>query len=302
MSEQIEHQWSWDDLRIILAIAQTGSLSGAARRLGSSHPTVYRRVCDIEKRLNLQLFERTATGYLPTPVCEVVVDTAERIAGDVEALDAALGIEQVAIRDTLRISCSDTIYFYVLGPLLADFARRYPEVSMDVQVTNEFINLQRHDADIALRVSRRSSANLHGVKLADIGLGVHAHRDHPAVREDPLNLKAHKWIGFDESMSLTAMARFMSEHGLERNVTFRVNTLVACCEAVGQNIGLGIVPHYARRTNPEIVSLNAPEAEIVNELWAVSMPAAQRRPAVRAFFRDIEKVFVPLQPGLVKPA
>ena len=302
MSEQIKHQWSWDDLRTVLAIAQTGSLSGAARNLGTSHPTVYRRVRDIEKRLNLELFERTAKGYLPTASCEVVIETATRMAADVEALDTALGVDQIAIQDTLRVSCSDTIYFYVLGPVLATFQVRFPQVSLDVQVTNEFINLQRHDADIALRVSRRSSANLHGVKLADIGLGVHAHKDHPAVKEMPLDLKSHGWIGFDESMSLTAMARFMAEHGLERHVTFRVNTLVACCEAVRQNMGLGIVPHYARRTNPEIVSLDAPEAEIVNELWAVSMPAAQRRPAVRAFFKHIEKAFAPLQSGLVKPS
>lgn len=302
MNEQKEHRWSWDDLRIILAISQTGSLSGAARQLGTSHPTVFRRIRDIEQRLDLHLFERTAKGYLPTPTCDVVIETAHRIAEDVEGLDATLGAAPVAIRDTLRVSCSDTIYFYVIGPVLAEFQQRHPEVEFDVQVTNEFINLQRYDADIALRVSRRSSANLHGVKLADIGLGAHAHKDHPAVNEDPVDLRRHNWIGFDESMSLTAMARFMSEHGLERNVRFRVNTLVACCEAIHQNIGLGIVPHHVRRTNTDIVSLNAPEAEIVNELWAVSMPAAMRRPAVRAFFRHVEEAFVPLQPWLVKPA
>ena len=301
MDEQLDLKWSWDDLRTILAIARTGSLSGAARMLGSSHPTIYRRVRDIEQRFGLELFERTATGYLPTATCELVLETAERMAADVQGLDATLGAEQIPVRDTLRVSCSDTIFFYVLAEPLASFQRQYPEVKLDVQVTNEFINLQRHDADIALRVSRRSSGNLHGVKLADIGLGVHAHRDHPAVSQQPLELKSHDWIGFDESMSLTGMARLMGELGLERNVAFRVNSLVACCEAVRRGIGLAIVPYYAKPAVPDIVALDAPDAEIVNELWIVSMPATQRRPAARAFFQHMQDAFEPLQPDLVKP-
>ena len=301
MDEQLDLKWSWDDLRTILAISRTGSLSGAARLLGSSHPTIYRRVRDIEQRFSLELFERTATGYLPTPTCELVLETAERMAADVQGLDAALGAEQIAVRDTLRVSCSDTIFFYVLGAPLASFKKCYPEVTLDIQVTNDFINLQRHEADIAIRVSRRSSGNLHGVRLADIGLGVHAHKDHPAVTDRPLDITAHDWIGFDESMSLTGMARLMAERGLERNVAFRVNSLVAACEAVRQGMGLAIVPYYAKAAIPDIVALEAPEAEIVNELWIVSMPATQRRPAARAFFQHMQAAFAPLQPALVKP-
>lgn len=302
MDEQDLHNWRWDDLRTVLAIAHSGSLSGAARQLGSSHPTVFRRIRDIENRLDLKLFERSPTGYLPTPAGDMVIAAAERMAVNVEELDIELGNGTVSIRDRLRITCSDTVYFFILAPLLSEFRRRYSDVTLEVTVTSDFVNLQRHDADVALRVSRRASEHLHGVRLAEFGLGVHAHKDRAAAMARPIVLNDHDWIGFDESMTYTGVARFMVDHGLEPNVVFRVNSLIACCEAVKQNIGLGVMPYYAGAALEDVVCLEDVTDEVRTELWAVSMPAMRRRPAIRALFSFLEESMEPLQPTLLRPA
>ena len=302
MDEQGLQDWRWDDLRTVLAIAHSGSLSGAARQLGSSHPTVFRRIRDIENRLDLKLFERSATGYLPTPAGDMVIAAAERMAANVEELDIELGNGDVSIRDRLRITCSDTVYFFILAPLLSQFRQLYPDVTLEVAVTGDFVNLQRHDADVALRVSRRASEHLHGVKLAEFGLGVHAHKDRAAAMTRPVVLNEHDWIGFDESMTYTGVARFMVEHGLEPSVVFRVNSLIACCEAVKQNIGLGVMPYYAGAALDDVVCLEDVTDEVRTELWAVSMPAMRRRPAIRALFSYLEESIAPLQPMLLRPA
>ena len=65
-TEQQGMDWDWTELRIVLAVAKSGSLSGAARELGTSHPTVYRRIRLLEQRLGADLFEKSATGYVPT--------------------------------------------------------------------------------------------------------------------------------------------------------------------------------------------------------------------------------------------
>ena len=230
-----------------------------------------------------------------------MIATAERMASDVRALDKELGGEEIPVRDTLRLTCSDTVYFYILAPLLSEFRRRYSEVTLEVTVTNDFVNLQRHDVDVALRVSRRASEHLHGVRLAEFGLGVHAHKDHAARMDRPVALGDHDWIGFDESMTYTGVARFMAEHGLERRVVFRVNSLIACCEAVRQNIGLGILPYYAGAAIDEVVCLDGVENEVRTELWAVTMPAMRRKPAIRALFDYLEETVPPLQPTLLRP-
>ncbi len=293
--EQSVADWDWNELRVVLAVAQSGSLSGAARALDTSHPTVFRRIKHLEQRVGASLFEKSATGYVPTALGDAVISAAEKMANEVDALDLQLGAGERLQTGVLRLTCSDTVYSYVLVPLLARFRNKYPDVSIEVVVTNEFVNLHHQDIDIALRSSRRTEQNLYGIKLSDLILAVHAHRDHPAAFQEPVLLGEHDWVGFDESMTLTSLSSFMRELDLERKVVFRVNTLVAACDAVRRNIGLGMLPVYVGKTLREVVLVTAEDSMVRSELWMVSTRAQQRRPLVRAFFDFMEAEGGPLR-------
>ncbi|NNE21353.1 MAG: LysR family transcriptional regulator [Rhizobiales bacterium] len=294
MTEQETVDWDWNELRVVLAVARSGSLSGAARQLGTSHPTVFRRIRLLEQRLGADLFEKSATGYVPTMLGDAIIAAAERMSGELDLLKLQLGTDQGQPHGVLRLTCSDTVYTYVLVPLLARYRSRYPQVSFEVIVTNEFVNLQYQDIDIAFRSSRRTAQNLHGIKLSDLILGVHAHRDHPAVHQDQVRLNEHDWIGFDESMTLTMLSGFMREFDLERKVVFRVNSLIGACDAVRHNIGLAMLPVYVAKSVAEIVPVHAGDSMIRSELWMVSTHAQQRKPLVRAFFEFIENEIGPI--------
>ena len=216
------------------------------------------------------------------------------LKGDCYAPTSELGRETIVMRDTLRLTSPDTVYHYVLGPLIAEFRRRFPEVTIEMLVTDEFVNLQRRDADIAIRATRRSSEHLYGVRLEDITMAVHAHRDHPATREDPPRLRQHDWVGFDETLTRTTMAAFLRDFRLEQKVVFRANSFMGVCEAVRSNIGLGVIPCYVGHAVEEIVRLPLPDAEFRAELWMVSTPALQRKPVIRAFFDFIQEAMEPL--------
>ncbi|MGI9462843.1 MAG: LysR family transcriptional regulator [Aestuariivirgaceae bacterium] len=293
--EQSIVDWDWNELRVVLAVAQSGSLSAAARALDISHPTVFRRIRQLEQRLGASLFEKSATGYVPTALGDAVISAAEKMAHEVDALGVQLGAGEPVQAGILRLTCSDTVYSFVLVPLLARFREIHPEVSFEVVVTNDFVNLHHHDIDIAFRSSRRTEQNLYGVKLADLILAVHAHRDHPAVAQDPVLLGEHDWIGFDESMTLTLLSGFMRELELERKVVFRVNTLLGACDAVRNNIGLAMLPVYVGKTLPEVVLVPAEESSIRSELWMVSTRAQQRKPLIRGFFEFMESRAGPLR-------
>jgi len=288
MAEQDAVDWDWNELRIVLAVARSGSLSGAARELGTSHPTVFRRVRLLEQKLGADLFEKSATGYVPTMLGDVVITAAEKMASEADALGLQLGTGKGEPHGAVKLTCSDTVYSYVLVPLLAKYRRRYPGVSVEVIITNEFVNLQYQDIDIAFRSSRRTAQNLYGIKLSNLMLGVHAHREHPAVSQDPVRLGEHDWVGFDESMTLTTLSGFMREFDLERKVVFRVNSLIGACDAVRQNIGLALLPVYVAKSVAEIVPVRTEECSINSELWMVSTRAQQRKPLVRAFFEFIK--------------
>ena len=286
--EQSIADWDWNELRAVLAVARTGSLSAAARQLNASHPTIYRRILQLEKRLGAELFDKSATGYVPTQIGDMVVNAVERMASEVDSLEAQLNSGPSQLSGTLRLTSSDTFYSYVLVPILARFRRLHPSVTVDVVATNEFVNLHHQDIDVAFRSSRRSPQNLYGVKLSDLLLGVHAHQSHPVVSEDPVRLANHDWIGFDEGMTLTMLSAFMREYDLERKVVFRVNSLIYACDAVRQNVGLSILPLYVGKTVEEIVSLNEDDWTLRSELWMLSTRAQQRKPLVRTFCEFME--------------
>lgn len=294
-NEQNSRNWNWDDLRTVLAVADSGSLSGAARLLGSSHPTVFRKIRKFEKRLNSELFEKSATGYLPTNAGEIVIETARRLAAEVDELNHQLGLGSPPMSGTLRLTCSDTVYTYLLAPMLSDFRQRYPDVILDVLVSNEMINLLHQDIDVAIRSARRSEQSLHGVKLADVNIAAHAHMDHPVFKQHPLRLTAHDWVGYDENLMMTGLARFLRDHELERCVVFRANSLTVACEAIRNNIGLGLMPSYVAAVVPEVRRVPLAYAQIISELWVVSTRAQQKKPLIRTFFAFLEEQFAPLQ-------
>lgn len=288
MGEQRDIGWDWDQLRTVLAVARSGSLSGAARQLGTSHPTVFRRIRTLEQRLGAQLFEKSAAGYIPTILGDTIITAAEKMAFEVESLDVEIGSGKEQARGSIRLTCSDTVYSFVLVPLLAKFRKRFPGVTVEVIVTNEFVNLEYQDIDIAFRSSRRTSQNLYGVKLSDLLLNVHGHRDNPALSESPVRLSDHDWIGFDESMTLTELSSFLREFDLERKVVFRVNSLIGACDAVRQNIGLAMLPTYVGKSVAEIVPIKSADCIVRSELWIVSTRTQQRKPLIRMFFEFIE--------------
>jgi DNA-binding transcriptional LysR family regulator len=297
-SEQRAPNWDWDDLRTVLAVADSGSLSGAARLLGTSHPTVYRRIRELEARIGTVLFDKAATGYLPTNAGEIAINTARKVAVEVNALNLELGLGAPPVAGELRLSCSDTVYPYILAPMLAEFRRLYPDVSLQVLVTNELVNLQRQDIDVAIRSARRSEQTLYGIKLSDMTIGAYAARGHPVLEERPVRLSAHDWVGYDETLVTSGLARFMREHDLERRVVFRANSLLVACEAIRNGIGLGLMPAHVAAANDDVVRISAPDAEVHSELWAVSTRFQQQKPLIRAFFAFIEEHMKPLRTTL----
>ena len=156
----------WDDLRLVLAIAGTGSLSGAGRRLGLSHATVFRRLGRMEERLGARLFERARTGYAPTLAGEVVAALARRIEGEVLEVERRVAGQDLRPAGTLRVTTTDTLLIGLLSPILVRFRSRFPDISLQVAVANEVFDLSRREADVALRPRPRRRRAWSGARSA----------------------------------------------------------------------------------------------------------------------------------------
>src|SRR5690554_6333957 len=102
-----EQSIRWDDLQMVWAIADTGSLSGAGRRLGVSHATVFRRLTDMEKRLGVALFERSRTGYTPNSAGEDLAAVARRVEADILGAERRLAGQDLKLSGSVRLTTTD---------------------------------------------------------------------------------------------------------------------------------------------------------------------------------------------------
>ncbi|MFL1406534.1 LysR family transcriptional regulator [Marinobacter sp. M1N3S26] len=264
---------AWNDFEVILAIVTGGSLSGAARALGVSHATIFRRLGDIEQRLGVTLFERSRTGYQPTLAGEELAATA-RIMDE-----AALAAERkVAGRDLepsgeIWVTTTDSLLMGVLAPMFTAFRHRYPGIVLDVAVSNQLFNLTRREADVAIRPSNRPPENLIGRPLTKIGQAVYGHRSLGLNPGAPIkDLASQPWIGAGPRLQDSAVDQWMDNNELKASCVYRVDTLVSIFSAIRSGMGLAVLPCYLADMDPDIVQLTSPIPELEYGLWFLMHP------------------------------
>ena len=137
---------NWDDLRLFLAVARTGSISGAARQLDVQHSTVSRRMRQLEVKLGTRLIERKKSGYELTPAGENVKLAAHRIESEVIGVDGAqMGIDAQLV-GPLRVTAINNMASTVLMPMFASFSAAHPLVELHIIVSNSDASLSQREA------------------------------------------------------------------------------------------------------------------------------------------------------------
>jgi DNA-binding transcriptional LysR family regulator len=142
----------WDDMRFFLAIARSGSLGAAARRLGVSHPTVGRRLQTLEQGRGQAFFRRTSDGLVLTDMGEQILSLAEEMEAGALAIERRLGASDDQPEGILRISSADWFAGYVLAPVLIELVRRHPLIIPEIIAGARLFDLTRREADIAFRI------------------------------------------------------------------------------------------------------------------------------------------------------
>lgn len=195
----------WNLIRSFAAVAETGSLSAAARKLRASQPTLGRHITELEQALDVTLFRRGRAGYKLTKQGVELLGRALEMREQAEAFSRlALGAtEEVA--GTVRIAASEMVAIYVLPQMLALLAEAEPDIEIEIVASNLVENLLGRDADIVIRMAEPSQLDLVARKAADIPIVVCAAKSYIARRgrpADPSELLRHQVIGLDRAMDI----------------------------------------------------------------------------------------------------
>jgi DNA-binding transcriptional LysR family regulator len=260
----------WDLYRSFLAVLQTGSLSAAARELGIAQPTVGRHIDALEASVGFALFVRSQHGFLPTeharqlqPYCESLAATASAF------LRAASGHGDQA-RGTVRITASEVVGCEVLPSIVASINRDWPDVNIELSLSNKTQDLLKREADIAVRMLRPTQEALVARRIGAIEIGMHAHRDYLKRRGTPASiaeLKQHSLIGYDHE---TAFIRSLKHHlgDLKRDdFALRSDSDMAQLAAVRAGFGIGICQAGVARRDPSLVRVLPEAFSIELDTW-----------------------------------
>ena len=275
---------SWDDFRYVKAIADTRSLAGAAEQLGVNHSTVFRRLGQIEQQLGSRLFERGRGGYALTPCGDEMVELAQRLGEDIVTFERKITGQDLRPSGELRITASDIVLLRILNDVLIGFRRAYPEIVIELVVTNRMLNLSRRDADIALRAAYGQPESLTGRLVARLAWAVYGPRSMAEDSFDPAtDGRHHNWIAFGDNVAIARALKWLKEHVDENRIVYRTNTMIGLAEAAEGGVGLALLPCFVGGAAPGLVQLGPTLPELEGELWLLTHPDLRNTARVRAF-------------------
>ena len=279
--------FDWSLARTFLAALESGSLLGAAKRLGSSQPTVGRQIAELESQLGVALFERTGRGLVPTQSALQLAASAQ--AMEVAALQLARSGSgaQKQVSGTVRITASQPVACYLLPPILSDMRRALPEIQVEIESSNVVSNLLRREADIALRMVRPDQATLVARKIGAIKVGTYASRDYLARRgtpKQPMDLIGHDMIGYDKGEDIIRGFRAFGQSISREAFAFRTDDLIVQWEAVRAGLGIGFYANYLARADPDVLRILPAMALPELPMWLTVHREIRSSQRIRAVF------------------
>jgi DNA-binding transcriptional LysR family regulator len=275
---------SWDDFRYVKAIADSRSLAGAAEQLGINHSTVFRRLGQIEEHLGSRLFERGRGGYALTSCGLQMVELANRLGEDIVTFERRITGQDLRPSGELRVTTTDIILLRLLQDVLVGFRRAYPEIVLDLIVTNRMLNLSRRDADVALRAAYPGNEMPTGNRLARIAWAIYGPSGLASPSFDArVEGRKHDWIAFNEHTSIARALKWLKVNVDEARIVYKANTLVGLAETASAGVGLALMPCFVGAGVPGLVQLSPPIPEVEGELWLLTHPDLQSTARVRAF-------------------
>jgi DNA-binding transcriptional LysR family regulator len=275
----------WDLCKTFVAVADTGSFTGAARRLHSSHPTVSRKIAALEAQLGTRLVARAADGLALTADGRTLREHAEAMAAAALRAETAVSAGGHKARGTVKLSIGATLASHWLMPRLPAFLRAHDHVQLEI-ITHPFpASVRRREADVVLRPFDSGEENLVGRKIGRLGTGFYASREYAGGRSLPERRgewKGHSVIGFADQTSNVQLARWSDVVTRQARVVMRCSSQGDMLAAVRAGLGISALSCFVAESYPDLVRVAPQKLASVADLWLLAHPDLVELPAVRA--------------------
>jgi len=269
---------NWDDMRLFLAVARTGSISGAAKQLGVQHSTVSRRMRSLEEKLGARLIERKKGGYELTVAGENVKQSAIRIEREMLGVDEALLGKDTRLVGSLRVTAINNMASSVLMPMFAQFSVKHPMVDLYINVSNTDASLAQREADIAIRLTNTPTDTLVGKRLVTVASTIYGSRQY--LKKIKQQAAEAKWIGVNCCAFHKTWTKQNCSH---QSHNFYSDDTLLTLSAIKEGLGISFLPCFLGDTDPALERYCEPDAQYDLGLWILLHPDLKRTARVLAF-------------------
>jgi DNA-binding transcriptional LysR family regulator len=288
----MHNKMDWDAFQAFLAVARTGRISAAARRLDVQHTTIARRIAALEAELGVPLFYRTNTGYALTPHGRNAVGQAEAMEHGALAAAARAREGSGALAGRVRIAMAPEFASHWLVPKLGEFNAKCPQINVQILVGTRERDLSRGEAELAVQAPRPRQRSLVAVRIARTTTSLYmAKRLAPRGRWQVSNiatLRGLPLLTFTSAFHMLQEAKWFQPVLGGANVCMETNSTHALAAAARAGLGIAVLPRFVARDDAELINVSEDVAS--HDVWLITHPEFRRDPKVRAAADFLKKI------------
>lgn len=282
-------QVNWDNLRYVLMVANKGSVAAAARELNVNRATVARRINAFQADLKCRIFDRSDSGYVLTPEAEKIIDAAREVENTLFHMQRQIAGRELRLEGELRVTTTDTFMVSLIAPHLASFHRKHPHILVEIVTTRDILDLDRRDADVAIRPTPAPEPNLVAKAIYEVEFGIYGA---PALTMNPSGDHFQQpWIGFDNTLRSTRAGQWLETSVDPDRICMRLDSFLGARVAAENGIGLAVLPCVLGDDSSVLTKLPLPMQELTVPLWLLTHPDLIRSARVNAFVEHFSAAF-----------
>lgn len=280
---------NWDDVKYFLALSRFGSIRAASSKLGVSHSTIARHVEALESYLGIRLFDRSSIGYTITTIGEDVLHIAEQIENEILTLERSIIGRDQKLSGDIRVTMADALSSHLLMPHFAEFCKLYPDITIEVVTTYERLDLNKREADVALRFTEKPPDQLIGKRLVNIYHATYASIEY-IMQHDLNNGTSARWISYVNNSDFPAWVKKSNYPHIPAQGVFK--SMSHQLEATKAGMGISRLPCFLGDSEPTLKRLPPGLATPAYNLWLLTHTDMRKTARIRIFSEFLENAIL----------
>ena len=281
----------WDDMRYFHAVAEGGSLAAASRTLSVNHSTVFRRINQLEARLQARLFERVENRYQLTDIGEQLYCRIQQVANVMDDVERHVAGSDSLLEGSIRLTCPDTFLDWLVPDLIAEFCRQYPQITIELRADQEHFDLARREADVALRATNSPPDYLVGRRLGQMGwrfYGAAQWRDELKDSATLPDATTPPLIAPEGKLLQIPACQWLDKQLPRFRVSARASSLRAAAALAKAGLGLALLPIESGSGLEEIA---LPAKSFDTDIWLLTHPDMRGNTRLNCFTQFVGEAF-----------